>query len=166
MRVLVVYASERGGTAESAGWIGVALREAGLDTDVRPAGEVAALDGYDAAVVGGALYAGRWHREARHFVRRHADALAHRPVWLFSSGPLDHTAEQRQIAPTPGVGKIARRLNAHGHATFGGRLSPDAHGFLASKIAKRSSGDFRDHDQVAEWAAGIARELRGATKTG
>ncbi|WP_222869916.1 flavodoxin domain-containing protein [Actinomadura decatromicini] len=162
MRVLVAYASERGGTAEIADWIGAALREAGLDADVRPAGEVAALDGYDAAVVGGALYAGRWHREARHFVRHHGDALAHRPVWLFSSGPLDHSAEERRIDPTSGVAKFARRLNARGHATFGGRLSPDARGFLASKIAKRSSGDFRDRDQVTEWAGGIVRQLRGA----
>lgn len=162
MRVLVAYASERGGTAEIADWIGTALGEAGVQADVRAAGEVATLDGYDAAVVGGALYAGRWHREARHFVRHHGDALANRPVWLFSSGPLDHTAEQRPIEPVPGVAKFARRLNARGHATFGGRLSPDAQGFLASKIAKRSSGDFRDHDQVAAWAADIVRELRGA----
>lgn len=163
MRVLVAYASERGGTAEIADWIGTALREAGLDADVRPAGEVRALDGYDAAVIGGALYAGRWHREARHLVRHHADALAHRPVWLFSSGPLDHTAVEKRIPPASGVAKFARRLNARGHATFGGRLSPDAQGLLASRIAKRMSGDFRDRDHVTEWAAGIAHELRKVT---
>lgn len=162
IKVLVAYASERGGTAEIADWIGVALRQAGVDADVRPAGEVANLDGYDAAVVGGALYAGRWPREARRFVRHHSDALAHRPVWLFSSGPLDHTAEERTIEPVPGVAKFAGRVNARGHATFGGRLTPDAKGFLASKIAQRSSGDYRDRDHVAEWATGIARELRRA----
>lgn len=162
MRVLVAYASERGGTAEIADWIGAALDRAGVQADVRPAGEIAKLDGYDAVVVGGALYAGRWHREARHFVRHHADALAHRPVWLFSSGPLDHTAQERELDPVPGVAKFARRLHARGHATFGGRLAPDARGFLASRIAQRSGGDYRDRDRVGEWAAGIARELRGA----
>ncbi|TMQ87480.1 flavodoxin [Actinomadura soli] len=162
IRVLVAYASERGGTAEIADWAGAALRQAGVDADVRPAGEVTSLDGYDAAVVGGALYAGRWHREARRFVRHHADALAHRPVWLFSSGPLDRTTEERDIAPAPGVAKFARRINAKGHATFGGRLTPDARGFLASKIAKRMSGDYRDRDHVTEWATGIADDLRKA----
>ncbi|XRQ09233.1 flavodoxin domain-containing protein [Actinomadura welshii] len=162
IRVLVAHASERGATAEIADWVGAGLRQAGVDADVRPAGEVTSLDGYGAVVVGGALYAGRWHREARHFVRRHADALTHRRVWLFSSGPLDRTAEERDIAPAPGVAKAARRIGAEGHATFGGRLAPDARGFMASKIAKRMSGDYRDRAQVAEWAAGIGRELRRA----
>lgn len=163
IRVLVAYASERGGTAEIADWIGAALRQAGVEADVRPAGEVQDLDGYDAAVVGGALYEGRWHREARRFVRHHADALAHRPVWLFSSGPLDDTARERVIEPVAGVAKVAGRVHARGHATFGGRLAPDAKGFMASKIAKRMSGDYRDREQVAAWAAGIARELRRVT---
>ena len=160
IRVLVAYASERGGTAEIADWVGAALRREGVEAEVRPAGDVPGLDGYDAVVVGGALYGGRWHREARRFVRRHAAGLAHRPVWLFSSGPLDDTARERAIEPVPGVAKAAARLHARGHATFGGRLAPDAGGFLASRIAKRRSGDHRDRGQVAEWAAGIARELR------
>ena len=163
IKVLVAYASQRGGTAEIADWIGAALRQAGVDADVRPAGEVADLDGYDAAVIGGALYAGRWPREARHFVRHHTAELAHRPVWLFSSGPLDRTAEERTIDPVRGVAKVARQVNARGHATFGGRLAPDAEGFLASRIAQQSGGDYRDRDHVAEWATAIARELRSTT---
>ncbi|WP_433226824.1 flavodoxin domain-containing protein [Actinomadura formosensis] len=163
MRVLVAYASERGGTAEIAEWVGAELRRTGAEADVRPAGEVTTLDGYDAVVVGGALYAGRWHREARRFVRHHVGALAQRPVWLFSSGPLDHTAEEKEIAPVRGVAKFAHRVGARGHATFGGRLDPGAKGFMASKVAKQSAGDYRDRDHVAEWAAGIARELQQVT---
>ncbi|NKZ07456.1 flavodoxin domain-containing protein [Actinomadura latina] len=162
-RVLVAYASERGGTAEIAGWAGTTLRRMGAEADVRPAAEVTALDGYDAVIVGGALYMGRWHRDARHFVRRHAAALARLPVWLFSSGPLDRTAEKGEIDPVRGVAKLARRVDARGHATFGGRLDADAKGLLAAKIAQQSGGDYRDRDQIAEWAAGIARELEKAT---
>ncbi|WP_207933024.1 flavodoxin domain-containing protein [Actinomadura sp. GC306] len=162
IKVLVAYASERGGTAEIADWIGAALRQAGVDADVRPAGEVPDLDGYDAAVVGGALYAGRWPRQARQFVRRHTDELAQRPVWLFSSGPLDRSAEERTIDPAPGVARLARRLTARDHATFGGRLAPDAKGFLASKIAQRSGGDYRNRAHVTEWATAIAHDLQSA----
>lgn len=163
IRVLVAYASERGGTAEIADWVGAALRREGVEAEVRPAGDVPGLDGYDAVVVGGALYGGRWHREARRFVRRHAAGLAHRPVWLFSSGPLDRTAEERAIDPVRGVANVARRVNARGHATFGGWLAPDAEGFLASRIAQQSGGDYRDRDHVAKWATAIARELRSTT---
>jgi menaquinone-dependent protoporphyrinogen oxidase len=163
MKVLVAYASERGGTAEIAEWIGAGLQRAGVDAEVSPAGGVTALDGFDAVVLGGALYAGRWHREARRFVRHHAGALADRPVWLFSSGPLDHSAEARELAPVPGVAKFARRVGARGHATFGGRLDPDARGFLTSRIAQRASGDYRDRDRVRAWTDGIAEDLRAVS---
>jgi menaquinone-dependent protoporphyrinogen oxidase len=160
MKVLVAYASERGGTAEIAEWIGAALLRTGLDAEVSPAGGVTTLDGFDAVVLGGALYTGRWHREARHFVRHHAGALADRPVWLFSSGPLDHSAEEGEIDPVPGVAKFARRVRARGHATFGGRLDPATRGFLASRIAQRAGGDYRDRDRVRAWTDGIAEDLR------
>jgi menaquinone-dependent protoporphyrinogen oxidase len=34
------------------------------------------LDGVDAVAVGGALYANKWHKAARRFVRRHRAELA------------------------------------------------------------------------------------------
>jgi menaquinone-dependent protoporphyrinogen oxidase len=34
---------------------------------VRPAHEVAGAGGYDAVVLGGALYMGRWHADAKRF---------------------------------------------------------------------------------------------------
>ncbi|MEU9020375.1 flavodoxin domain-containing protein [Actinomadura sp. NPDC048394] len=163
MKVLVAYASERGGTAEIAEWIGAELLGTGVDAQVSPAGDVTTLDGFDAVVLGGALYGGRWHREARHFVRHHAGALADRPVWLFSSGPLDHSAEEGEIGPVPGVAKFARRVGARGHATFGGRLDPGARGFVASRIAQRAGGDFRDRDHVRAWTDAIAEDLRAVS---
>ena len=54
----------------------------------RPAEEVDSLDGYDACVIGSAVYVGHWLDPARELVETHARALAGRPVWLFSSGPL------------------------------------------------------------------------------
>ncbi|MBD2892489.1 hypothetical protein amrb99_13990 [Actinomadura sp. RB99] len=163
MKVLVAYASERGGTAEIAEWIGAELLRTGVDAEVSPAGDVTTLDGFGAVVLGGALYAGRWHREARHFVRHHAGALAERPVWLFSSGPLDRSADEGGLDPVPGVAKLARRVGARGHTTFGGRLDPGARGFLAERIAKRAGGDHRDRDRVRAWTDGIAADLRAVS---
>ena len=89
---LVAYCSKRGSTMEIAEWIGADLREAGVDVDVRPANSVKEVAPYDLVILGGALYMGRWHRDARRFARRHARMLRTRPVWLFSSGPLDDSA--------------------------------------------------------------------------
>ncbi len=50
------------------------------------------LAGYDAFVVGSAVYAAHWQKEAAAFVQRNRTVLATRPVWLFSSGPLGTVA--------------------------------------------------------------------------
>jgi menaquinone-dependent protoporphyrinogen oxidase len=162
-RVLIVHGSKRGGTAEIAAWIGASLRAEGMEADVVAAGSVRDLGPYDAVVVGGALYAMRWHRDARHFVRRYRDALSERPVWLFSSGPLDRSAEERDIAPVRSVARATRRIGARGHVTFGGRLTPDPGGRIATGMAKKSAGDFRNREQVEAWAREIVAALRPST---
>lgn len=162
MRVLVTVGSERGGTAGLGEMVAEDLRTEGFQVDLRPPREVRRLDEYDAVVVGGALYALRWHRDARRFVRRHAGELQSRPTWFFSSGPLDDSAGSKVIPPVAGVDKLMQRVHARGHATFGGRLAADARGFPASAMAKKHAGDWRDPAQVGTWAHGIADQLRTA----
>ena len=79
MNVLVAYGSKRGSTREIAEAIGEELRASGCTAVVRAADSVLDLDGFGAVVLGGALYMGRWHPDARHFVRRHAAELRDRP---------------------------------------------------------------------------------------
>ena len=62
--VLVAYASKHSSTAEIAERIAAAMREAGRAAEVRPASEVDDLSGYGAVVLGSAVYAKRWQREA------------------------------------------------------------------------------------------------------
>lgn len=79
-RVLVTFASKMGSTQEIAEAIGARLAEHGYLTDVRPVETVDSIDGYDAVLLGSAVYAGRWRPEATRFVRRHVEALAARKV--------------------------------------------------------------------------------------
>jgi menaquinone-dependent protoporphyrinogen oxidase len=161
MRVLVTYGSSRGGTEGLARMVAVGLRDCGLDVHVLQPKQIRDLSGYDAVVVGGALYAFRWHRAARRFVRKHTEELRQRPTYFFSSGPLDDSAAINNLAPVPGVKKLMERAGARGHATFGGRLSPDAKGLPASAMAKTLSGDWRDPAQVRAWALQVAQDLMG-----
>jgi menaquinone-dependent protoporphyrinogen oxidase len=163
MRVLVTYGSTRGGTRELAEMMGTDLREEGLTADVLPPKQVRHLDGYDAVIVGGALYASRWHRQSRRFVRRHARELRQHPAYFFSSGPLDDSASGTAIPPVKGVQALMQRVNARDHLTFGGRLAPDAKGFPASAMAKTRAGDWRDAAQVRTWAHAIATQLSDGT---
>lgn len=165
-RVLVAYGSRNGSTAELARWIGEALTEAGLRADVRPAGDVASVADYDAVVLGSGLYAGRWLREPVRFARRHRRALLDRPVWLFSSGPLDSSASagDDDRLPVRAAVKVADRLDAQEHVTFGGRLVAGARGFLARQLlAKGRGGDFRDRARVHVWATRVATEIAAST---
>ncbi|TJZ99570.1 flavodoxin domain-containing protein [Actinacidiphila oryziradicis] len=168
-RVLVAYGTKNGSTAEIAEWIGEELREQHIEVDVRPAADVhgLGLGPYDAVVLGAGLYAGRWQRDAVRFARRHRQALTRCPVWLFSSGPLDPSATERDLPAAPSVARIVTRLDARGHATFGGRLAEGAQGFVARQILKQGKGDdFRDCEQIRTWAHGIAARLVGTTEQG
>jgi menaquinone-dependent protoporphyrinogen oxidase len=159
--VLVAYGTKNGSTAGIAKIIGEELRADGLSADVREARSVHSLDGYDAVVIGGALYTGRWHKAARRLARRQSAALRQRPVWLFSSGPLDDSADRADIPPVRQVAAAATATNARGHATFGGRLTEEAHGFVARAMVRNDhGGDFRNPERIRAWAKEISHELR------
>jgi menaquinone-dependent protoporphyrinogen oxidase len=163
--VLVAYGSKRGSTREIAQAVGEALADEGLEVDVVAAGEVRDLVPYESVVLGGALYMCRWHPDARRFARRLHLPLREGPVWLFSTAPLDGSADERDIPPVGFVSKVMVTIGAKGHATFGGRLAADATGFPASAMAKKMAGDFRNFDRIRDWSRGIARALIPTTAT-
>ncbi len=140
-----------------------ALQARGFDVVAVPVDEVRRVDLFDAVIVGGALYGNRWPLGARRFLRRHQQRLRSVPVWFFSSGPLDDSADQRDIPPVPQVAVLAERIGAKGHVMFGGRLESGVKGFPASAMAKTKSGDWRNADRIRAWAAELANILPTAT---
>ncbi|MCP2328754.1 menaquinone-dependent protoporphyrinogen oxidase [Hamadaea flava] len=158
MTVLIAYGSKRGGTAGLADMIGAELVARGIQVEVRPAAEIQSADGYRSVIVAGALYNSRWHRDARRFTRRHRVALRQVPVWLVASGPLDNSANAGALPPVSQVARIAADLGALGAVTFGGRLTPDAKGLIASAMAKTKAGDWRDPSQVRAFATAVAEQ--------
>ena len=151
MRVLVTHGSPHGGTAGLAEMVADSLRRRGAEVDVRPAHTVERIGDVDLVVLGGALYAGRWPRDLRRLVRRQRAALSALPVVAFSSGPLDDSAADHEIAPTASVRRTMDRIGATEHVTFGGRLEADVKGFPAAAMAKDHAGDWRDPAQVDRW---------------
>lgn len=161
--VLVTYGTTNGSTAEIAEAVADVLRKSGLTVEALPARSVPSVAPYGAVVVGGGLYAGRWHKDARRFVRRNRVHLAERPVWFFSSGPLDASASERNIPPVRGVRRAMTRLDVEGHVTFGGCLKDGAKGRVAGMILRSGKGgDFRDFGAIEEWAEGVAGVLTHA----
>jgi menaquinone-dependent protoporphyrinogen oxidase len=158
--VLIATASKHGATYDIADEIARVLARRGFDVADKAVDEIGGVDGYDAVIVGSAVYAGRWMSEAADFVKRHADELASRPVWLFSSGPI---GDPPQPAGDPqGVSDMVEQTHAHGHQVFAGLLDPDRLG-LGEKVIvgmlRAPRGDFRDFPAVAAWAEQIADML-------
>jgi menaquinone-dependent protoporphyrinogen oxidase len=160
MRALIAYGSKMGGTSGVAQMLGDALHDDGLVVDVLPASLANHVEDYDAVIVGSALYAARWQRDARRFLKHNTARLRERPVFLFSTGPLDDSATEKEIPPTHQVQRLMARVGAVEHVTFGGRLPEDAAGFPASAMAKDHAGDWRDPDQIRGWAHHVASYLR------
>jgi len=170
MNVLVAYGSNHGATKDIADRIAARLQAEGQQAAARPVEAVDNLEGYDAFVVGSAVYGGRWTQEAVEFVRRHRAKLASRPVWLFSSGPIGKTATKYEPTEPNGVAAIRRALSPRDHRVFFGawnrsRLDRSQLGFTERIIAKRlPEGDWRDWPTIEGWVIGIARVL-GAAQT-
>jgi menaquinone-dependent protoporphyrinogen oxidase len=162
--VLVAYASKRGSTAEIAEVIADKLRECGLTVECSPARAVSTLKPYEVVILGSAVYMKHWRREARRFLRRHADELSHRPFWVFSSGPVgqaDAAAARAGAEPSRIVDRL-EHLGVREHVVFGGRLSTEPKNPLERSLLARTPRPYRDRRDWAEirsWAAGIADEL-------
>lgn len=160
-RILVAYASKMGGTEAIAIAIGEELRRAGLDAHVHNARDVKNTDGFDAAVIGSAVYTGRWRPEAVALLARQADQPRPIPTWLFQSGPCGPDARTTQLAAPKRVRGLAGRVGAAAPVTFGGRIqSGTEQGALARRMSRGpTAGDFRDFDRIRRWANEIATAL-------
>jgi menaquinone-dependent protoporphyrinogen oxidase len=166
MKILVTAASKHGSTDEVARTIAEVLGEAGHSVAVAAPETVTSVDAYDAVVVGSAVYFGRWMEPATVFVKRLAQGLAGRPVWLFSIGPLgDPPKPEAEPTDVPALLETSR---AREHRLFPGRL--DKRGLslgekIVAKGVKAPEGDFRPWAEIRAWAAEIASSLLPAVAT-
>lgn len=161
MRVLVTAASRHGTTAEIAQVIAGVLSAANLTVDVIAPEDVDSIVAYDAVILGSAVYTGDWLEPAKDFVVRHEQALADRPLFLFSSGPLGDPPEPAQEPEDARA--IEASTGAMDQRVFAGRLR-QSHLSLPERLivhhARAPYGDFRPWDDIADWAIEIARYLR------
>jgi menaquinone-dependent protoporphyrinogen oxidase len=161
MKVLVATASRHGATKGIGDEIASRLSSHAMIADSLPVEEVSDLSGYDAIVLGSAVYAGRWLEHARHFIDHHAAELAARPTWIFSSGPLGQPPEPDE-ANAVNAEPILERTGAREHRVFTGKLDMHELGFgerTVSRVVHAKEGDFRDWTAIHEWADSIATAL-------
>ena len=160
MHVLVTVASRHGATRALAEALTAELDQGALTATLLEPAEVASLEGYDAVVLGSAVYAGSWLPAARELVARCAVALRERPVWLLSSGPI---GDPPKPAGAPAeVAALLEETGAREHRVLPGRLERRRLGRgerAVVALVRAPDGDFRDWEAVRAWAAEIRDAL-------
>ena len=161
--VLVTYASKHGSTAEVAEVIAAALVEQGLAVDVRRAEEVEETTRYGGVVLGGALYMGRLHRDARRFLSRHREALSKLPVAVFAMGPktLDAKDVAGSRAQLDHALERVSEVEPFSVAVFGGVVDPKELDFPFNRMP---ASDARDWDAIHAWAEELGARFGDADR--
>jgi len=149
---LVAYATRGGSTRAVAEAVATTLRQSGAEVDVSDVTDVHDVDRYSTVVLGAPLYAGRFLRTARRFIRRNRSELAGMPVAVFALGPRDEDAEKWARSRDQLDRELARyvELDPVATALFGGADQP-----------KRGvdGRDLRDWADITEWAEGLVGVL-------
>lgn len=166
-RILVAYASAAGSTEEIAEFIGVRLREAGFETDVRSVVDEPDPGDYRAIVIGSAVRFQSWLPAAEDFAVRHADKLAFKPAWMFSvglvpglQGPIG--SRLSEVVPER-IAALRDLVMPSDYRAFAG-VFKRADKVLSTRvvyyaIGGRRYGDLRDWPAIDEWAGYIAAQL-------
>jgi menaquinone-dependent protoporphyrinogen oxidase len=165
--VLVGYATRYGSTQKVAEAVAETLRDCGLRVDIQPMHEVRTLEGYDAVVLGAALYMFRWHKDARRFLSQYRKALAELPVAVFALGPVHDPYDEeewqnsraqldKELAKFPWLIPVALEI-------FGGKFDPEKLRFPINVLAgNEPASDMRDWEAIRTWASDLAAKLEPA----
>ncbi len=155
-KILVVYASKYGSTAEVAQAIGDCLAERGASIDVKPVGEVISLAGYGAVVIGSAIRMGQWLPEAVAFVKKHQAELNQLPTAIFSVHILalgnGQEDQSKRLLYTEPLHELVTPCD---EAFFAGKVDMTRLNFIERMMAKAAKGamsDVRDWNAIRAWA--------------
>lgn len=167
LNVLVAFATKHHATEGIAQAIGRAIEEPGvIRADVRPADTVTEVRSYDAAIIGSAVYIGRWQGSAVDLLVNFESDLRTRPVWLFSSGPTgegDPTDILEGWEMPETLRAIAQRIGVRESVVFHGKLDPADLNLLERMtvhMVKAPLGDYRDWGAIHAWALDIKQALK------
>src|SRR3954454_21340212 len=164
-KVLIAYGSKHGSTAATADAVAGMLRERGLEVDLSEAGAVTTLADYGAVVVGGSIYTGRWHADARTFIKRFGDDLHDVPIGIFAMGPK--TSESDDLTSARQQLDLALKrlpdLSADPIAIFGGVIDPAKLHFPFNRLPRT---DARDWEAIEAFADQFAARLSVAPDSG
>lgn len=171
MKVLVAYATAHGSTTEVAERMAEIFQENDLIVDVENVENIQSVAGYDAYVIGTAIHAGNWLKEAHKFVVDFADELALKPsyCWVTCIRILESRGYDwvlnNYMPPWLVTTLDIRELTAFSGKLALEEVSLDEEWTLAIKYdgqrsARDHDGDYRDWNIIRDWSESIAKKIK------
>jgi menaquinone-dependent protoporphyrinogen oxidase len=170
MRILTVYASAHGSTAEVGRFIADVMQTRGIETAAAAAERAWPVERYDAYILGSAVHNGLWLPEMANFVRQSRRELPAKPVYLFLTcmraiEPGGYAYVTDNYLPN----LLTRTLSFRRIGIFAGKIdmttiNPDEAWTLTFRYDGGRDpftlgGDHRDWNAIRTWAEQIADDL-------
>lgn len=160
--ILIAYASRYESTKEIADFIGHQLAShKEFKVTVVDADSVECLAPYQAVIIGSPIYADDWLPSARELIMKHERELAHKELWLFSTGYVE-----KDVAPhwevSESLKEAVASLNPVDNVTFAGRFDSDRmelDEWCLHRELRDKHMDLRDWGRIKQWCDGIAKKL-------
>jgi menaquinone-dependent protoporphyrinogen oxidase len=167
-KILILYASQKGSTAEVAQALAAILQGEGHEASLANAeGYREAIHAYDALILGTGIYKGMWLHSLLGLTTRLLPQFQQKPVWGFALcvrvlEPAGEDYARQFYLPY----NLLDKLNLQEYRFFAGRLTNLT---ISEKrtLAERydghyhheHEGDNRDWDEIRAWGKRIARKL-------
>ena len=162
--VLVAYATRHSSTAGIADHISDVLCGLNHKVDLRYVENVSSIEGYDAVIVGSAIYEFNWLPVAKDFIERFKLPLASMPVAYFfgCAGLKEDTPENQEgvlVFINPVLNKYPEIVPVD-IGRFGGSVDfSRLNGFeqmIINFIGVTESEDWRDWEKIGAWAENVS----------
>jgi menaquinone-dependent protoporphyrinogen oxidase len=163
-RILVVYGSRAGSTAEVADAIGKKLAQGGTTVDIMSVKDVRNLNGYRAVVLGSAIRADKVLPEISSFVKANKNELQKIPVAYFvvCMTLREDTPEKRKKV-TAYLDPLSVEIKPVDIGLFAGKMDYSKLSFTEKIIIKDvinvPEGDFRNWPEINSWAEKLRPKL-------
>lgn len=172
--VLIAYDTIHGSTAEVGERIGNNLCDQGFRVDLRLAVNVEDINGYDAVIVGSALYQFAWLKDAKEFLQQNQTALAQLPTAYFIVGAsmAEDTPENREAVKKTFVDPVLKKfpdIAPLSIGLFGGAVDFATNDYnlfewivlkiLGLFLGYTNSADWRNWDAIDIWSKELAGKL-------
>ncbi len=162
-RVLILYATKAGSTAEIAAKMGEVLASQNLSADVRPVAKAGDLTPYRTIILGSAIRMGRVLPEVQSFVQANQSVLQQKSFNMFVVCMTlnEDTPANRQVVSAY-LDPVRALANPASEGLFAGVIDPSKVSLLERLLMaamKVPQGDFRKWDQITAWAQAIPASL-------